>query len=160
MGGAAEYLVATPELAEKRMKTLGNITLLGKNIIIRKCSDISEEDLEIKAILCFGPSENIRNLCTLAYFNEYHSFDLIQMPMGPSCASFLSFPASMVEFTPKNCIIVGPTDPTGNNWFPPDYLSLGIPIELASLMVRDLETSFLFKRTNIAFPSKRTNLFT
>jgi hypothetical protein len=154
-----EYLIASPELAEIRFKSVGKIAPLDKNIIIRKCSDLTEENLEVKAILCFGPSENIRNLCTLAYFNKKSSFDLIQMPMGPSCATFITFPANMAENTPKNCIIIGPTDPTGNYWFPVDYLSMGLPIEIAIQMSNELENSFLSKRPQIAYPQKRINLF-
>lgn len=63
----------------------------------------------------------------------------------------------MVEKSPKNCIIIGPTDPTGNYWFPKNYLSMGIPFEFAIRMARDLDDSFISKRSEIAYPIKRTH---
>ena len=156
--GAAEYLVASPELAESRLKLMGKITPLGKYIIIRACEDISEEKLNVKSILCFGISEQIRNLSMLAYFSSNNPFDLIQMPMGPSCASFVTFPTGMAENGPENRVIIGPTDPTGNYWFPPDYMSMGIPFEVAERMSEDFNNSFITKRSDVAFPKKRANI--
>jgi hypothetical protein len=51
---------------------------------------------------------------------------------------------------------VGPSDPTGNTWFPLDLLIMGIPAELAQQMATDLEESFICKRCKIAYPEKRT----
>jgi len=157
--GASEFLLANPELAEKRLNSLGKITPIGKYIIIQKCDSIEEQDLNIKAFICFGFSEQIRNLCSLAYFGAEKEFN-IQIPWGPSCASFLSYPAGMVEKGPKNCIIIGPTDPTGNYWLPENYLSMGIPFEIAKHMVRDLDYSFISKRSEIAYPVKRSPFIT
>lgn len=157
--GAAEYLIANPTLAESRLKINGKITPLGKNIIFRCCEDIGrEEDLNIKSILCFGISEQIRNLSMLAYFSIKNPFDLIQLPMGPSCASFVTYPSAMVENGPKNCVIIGPTDPTENYWFPPNYLSMGIPFEIAQRMSEDFNDSFIMKRPDVAYPKKRVNI--
>ncbi|MFX1575204.1 MAG: hypothetical protein ACFFB0_20910 [Promethearchaeota archaeon] len=77
------------------------------------------------------------------------------MPWGPSCASFVTYPAGMVENGTKNSIIIGPTDPTGNYWFPENYLSMGLPFEIAKRMANDFESSFIVKRSEIAYPKKR-----
>ncbi len=155
-GGAAEYLISTPDLAESRMLAIGKITPLGKHIVIQACETLAMEPTNPPSILCFGESEQIRNLCTLAYFGSSDPFDLIKTHFGPSCATFVTFPAAMSEKGPKNRAILGPIDPTGNSWFPPTYMSLGIPIELARQMSVDLNDSFLNKRPLIAFPEKRT----
>ena len=152
--GAAEFLIATPDIAEKRLNSIGKITPLGKYIVIRKCDDLDEQNLDVKALLCFGLSEQIRNLCSLAYFRPEKGFN-IQIPWGPSCASFVTYPAGMVESGLKNSIIIGPTDPTGNYWLPQDYLSMGIPFEIAKRMANDLDDSFIIKRSEIAYPIKR-----
>ncbi len=152
--GAAEFLIATPDLAEKRLNSIGKITPLGKYIVIRKCDDLDEQDPDVKALICFGLSEQIRNLCSLAYFRPEKGFN-IQIPWGPSCASFVTYPAGMVENGSENTIIIGPTDPTGNYWFPQDYLSMGIPFEIVKRMVNDLDDSFIIKRSEIAYPIKR-----
>jgi hypothetical protein len=153
--GVSEFLIADPELAEKRLNSIGKITPLGKYIVIQKCESIDEQDLNVKAFICFGISEQIRNLCSLTYFGSEKDYN-IQIPWGPSCASFVSYPAGMTEKGPKNCIIIGPTDPTGNYWFPQNYLSMGIPFEIAIRMARDLDDSFISKRQEIAYPVKRT----
>lgn len=155
-GGAAEFLIATPDLAEKQLKSVGKIIPLGKHIIIRKCDDMDDQDMNVKAFLCFGKPEQIRNLSSLAHFRAENAVN-IQIPWGPSCASFVTFPAGMAENGPKNCIIIGPSDPTGNHWFPRDYLSIGIPFEIAKRMAQDLDQSFIIKRSNIAYPIKRTS---
>ncbi|MHA1291048.1 MAG: DUF169 domain-containing protein [Promethearchaeota archaeon] len=153
----AENLVANPELAEDRLKSIGKITPLGKYTIIRACEDVYEDDIDIKAIIIFGNAEQIRNLCMLAFFKSKTSFNAIQMPWGSSCASFITYPAGLAENGPKECVLLGPMDPTDNYFFPPDLLSIGIPIKIALQMCEDLENSFIIKRRSVAFPQKRAN---
>jgi hypothetical protein len=154
--GAAEFLIANPDLAEKRLSSIGKITPLGKYTVISKCDSIDKQELDIKAVICFGISEQIRNLCSLAYFRAEKGYN-VQIPWGPSCASFVTYPASMAENGPKSTIIIGPTDPTGNYWFPQNYISMGIPYEIAKSMAEDLDNSFITKRSEIAYPIKRTS---
>ena len=124
-------------------------------MVIQKCDEIDDQDLAVKSLLCFGEPEQIRNLCSLAHFRPENVVN-IQIPWGASCASFVTFPAGMTENGPKNSIIIGPSDPTGNYWFPRNYLSIGIPFEIAKRMAQDLDHSFITKRSNIAYPTKRT----
>jgi len=67
----------------------------------------------------------------------------------------ITFPAGMAENAPKDSAYVGPTDPTGNSWLPPDLMAMGIPAELAQKMVSDVEESFISKRSKIAYPENR-----
>ncbi|MFW9970672.1 MAG: DUF169 domain-containing protein [Candidatus Odinarchaeota archaeon] len=156
-GGAAEYLIADPDLSEKQLDSVGRITPINNYIVIQKCDSVGEQDIDVKSFLCFGNSEQIRNLCSLAYFRPEDSFS-IQIPWGPSCASFVTYPAGMAANGSKNCIIIGPTDPTGNFWFPQNYLSMGIPFKIALRMTNDLDESFIIKRPEIAYPVKRKYL--
>ena len=152
----SENLVATPELALDKLNSVGKITPVGKYTIIRVCEDVSEEEaLDVKAIICFGGAEQIRNLCMLAYFDVNTAFNAIQMPWGSSCSSFITHPAGLGENSPKNCVIMGPMDPTDNYFFPPNILSLGIPIDFARRMSSNLENSFIIKRANVAYPEER-----
>ncbi len=155
-GGAAEFLIANPDLAEKQLKSIGKITPLGMYTVIQQCDEIDDQNLEAKAFICFGVSEQIRNLCSLAYFRPENTVT-IQNLWGASCASFVTYPAGMAENSPKNSIIIGPSDPTGNYWFPRNYLSIGIPFEIATRMARDLDQSFITKRSEIAYPVNRTS---
>ena len=152
-GGAAEFLLVNPDRAEHQLKTVGKITPLGKYTVIQKSDSIDGKGINVKAFLCFGYSEQIRNLCSLAYFQPENGF-LVKMPWGPSCASFITYPAGLAN-EPKKSVIIGPTDPTGNYWFPQNFLSLGIPIETAERMANDLDSSFIKKRPEVAYPIKR-----
>lgn len=153
-GGAAEHLKASPELFEESMKRAGKITPSGKYIVIGPCTDNVAPET-VRAIILFAGSEQIRNLCGLAQFNSSDLFFKTVLPGGPTCATMLAFPAGMAENVPKGSAYVGPTDPTGNIWLPPDLMIMGIPTELAQQMASDLEESFICKRSKIAYPKDR-----
>ena len=154
-GGAAEHLKASPELFEESTKRAGKITPPGRYTVIGPCTDnIAPET--VKALVLFAGSEQIRNLCGLAQFNSSDLFFKTVLPGGPTCATMLAFPAGMAENAPKGSAYVGPADPTGNSWLPPDLLIMGIPAELAQQMAADMEESFICKRSKIAYPENRT----
>jgi hypothetical protein len=66
----------------------------------------------------------------------------------------LTFPASMAENAPKDSAYIGPVDPTGNSWLPPELMIMGIPAAVAQQMAADLKESFICKRNRIAYPEK------
>lgn len=156
--GAAEFLRASPELVEENRKLMGKIMPSGKYVVIRPCADLVSEDPGVRSILCFGTAEQIRNMCSLVHFRSRDPFREVLVPQGPSCASFVSYAAGMVENAPTDAVFVGPCDPTGNSWFPQDHLSLAIPIKTARRMAVDLENSFIIKRATVAYPERRTHL--
>ena len=152
--GAAEFLRASPELVEENRRLMGKITPPGKYLVIQSCSDLVSEDRGVRSILCFGIAEQIRNLCSLVQFRSRDPFREVLIPQGASCASFVSYAAGMVENAPANAVFVGPCDPTGNSWFPPDHLSIALPIKMAKRISEDLENSFIIKRPNVAYPKR------
>ena len=156
--GAAEYLRATPQLVEEHQQRIGKITPLGRYMVIRPCSDLVNEDPGVKSILCFATAERIRNMCSLAQFRSTDAFHEVLAPWGASCSSFVSYAAGIVENAPTDAVFLGPCDPTGNSWFPQDHLSLAIPMKVARRMAQDLESSFIIKRPNVAYPDERTPL--
>jgi hypothetical protein len=153
--GAAEYLRATPELVEENARKIGKITPPGRYVVIRPCSDLEGDDPGVRSIVLFGEPEHIRNLCCLVQFGSVDPFEEVLAPSGPSCASFITYAAGMAEKAPKNVAIIGPFDPTGNRWFPPELMSLALPIGLARRMCDDIPSSFLAKRRGVVFPTKR-----
>jgi hypothetical protein len=156
--GQAEFLRATPELVQENQESVGKITPLGKYVIIRPCADLTNSDPGVRSILCFGEAEQIRNMCSLVHFRSQDPFRDVLVPQGASCASFVSYAAGMAENAPKQAVFVGPCDPTGNAWFPPNYLSMAIPIQIAIRMSEDLENSFIIKRATVAYPEQRIKL--
>ena len=153
-GGEAEYLKASPEHVEGFLEAIGEIKSPGKYIVVQKCEDITD-DVKVKSILCFGNGEQIRNLSSLIHFRRKDPFNAISMPFGPSCATFITYPAGMAEKAPEETAFVGPVDPTGNMWFPPEFMAIGIPLDVVEGMVEDLENSFVVKRPEVANPSNR-----
>jgi len=152
--GAAEHLKAISELFEEQRKRAGRVTPPDKYIVIGPCADDITSD-KIRSLILFAGSEQIRNLCGLAQFNSSDPFFKTVLPAGATCSTMITFPASMAENAPKDSAYIGPTDPTGNPWLPPELMIMGIPIALALQMAADLEKSFICKRSRIAYPEKR-----
>lgn len=156
--GAAEYLRATPYIAEKSFLNAGRITPLGRHIVVQACADLDGDDPGVKSVLCFGTGEQIRNICALVQFRIVDPFSGIIAAQGPSCASFVTYASGMAENAPKDTVILGPCDPTGNSWFPQDMLSIAIPIKVARRMADDLDDSFIRMRPHVAYPDRRTKI--
>ena len=153
-GGAAEHLKATPELFDEYKARAGKITPPGNYTVISPCDDSVSMD-KVRSFLLFAGSEQIRNLCGLAQFNSGDTFFKTLIPGGPTCATMITYPAGMAANAPKDSAYIGPVDPTGNLWFPPDLMVMGIPAGLARQMAADADASFIGKRSRIAFPEHR-----
>ena len=156
--GQAEFLRATPELFERNRRTIGEIIPLDRYTVIQPCTDLTDEDPGVRSIVCFGTAEQVRNLISLIHFRTQDPFHNTLAPQGAACASFVSYAAGMVENCPPDSAFFGPSDPTGNRWFPENYLSLAIPIRIARGMADDLENSFIMKRPTVAYPEQRLKL--
>lgn len=156
--GEAEFLKSSPEIYDQWHEFLGEITPPGKYLLISKFSDL-EEEADIKSVVCFGKGEDIRNLSSLIHFRTVNPFNAVSMAMGPSCATFVTYPARLAANTPKDMAFVGPVDPTGNRWFPQEYIALGIPFDMVLKMHDDVDNSFVEKRPHIAYPQERDNIF-
>ncbi len=157
-GGAAEHLKASPELFEEQKERAGKITPPGKYIVISPCTGKYTDEISpeaVRSLILFAGCEHIRNLSGLAQFNNSDPFFKTVIPAGATCSMMITFPAGMAENAPKDSAYVGPTDPTGNPWLPPELMIMGIPSGLAQQMTTDLEESFICKRSRIAYPENR-----
>lgn len=155
--GEGEYLKAGPEYVEESFEAIGEMNLPGKYLVIQKCKDLGE-DANVKAVLCFGKGEQIRNLGGLIHFRTKNPFNSIDMPFSAACATLVSYPAGIAENTPKETAFVGPVDPTVNVFFPEDYMAIGIPLGMAVKMHEDLEDSFIIKQPHVAYPETRDKI--
>jgi hypothetical protein len=154
-GGMAEYYKASSEIAEKSIGAVGKLTPLGKYVVISGCENLPFGDPGVKAIICFGSAQQIRNLCGLIQFRSTRPFNSIVVPWGAACATMLTYPAGIAEKAPDGAAFVGPTDPTGNSRFPESHLVIGIPIKIARQMCEDLDDSFIVKKPGLAYPRRR-----
>jgi len=153
--GGAEYLKRTPELVDAMQTSAGKITPLGKYTVFRPCSTVEGEAPEVASFLCLGTAESIRVLCALNSFGTADTFGSAIMPAGSACASLVTYPSGMSPKAPRECVYLGPTDPTVDSFFPDSFLGLGIPRRVAERMVNDIDASFVGKRPKVAYPEKR-----
>ncbi len=149
--GEAEFLKASPEVVRESKKAVGTISPLGSYTVISPCEECAK-DTDVKAIICFGNAEQIRNLCSLIHFGSIEPFNAVNCAWGPFCSTILTYPAGLTEKAPKDSAYIGPVDPTGNCWFPEDHMALGIPIKLAIRICEDVDKSFITKRPQVAYP--------
>ena len=152
--GAAEFLKRDPGTTEESIARVGKITPPAKFIVIAPFQKKMENG-RLMSVLCFGRAENVRNLIGLAVFGSDDTFGTCIAPWGPACSSMITYASGMAEKAPPGALIVGPSDPTVNEWLPPDMMTLSIPIAVAERMAADVDASFLTKRPKVAFPEKR-----
>ena len=152
-GGAAEFLKSGPEKVEACFKAMGKVTPPGRYLIVSACDVLPDENPGVRSICCFGTAEQIRNMAALVHFDQDDPFSPVIVPWGPSCATFISYPAGMAENAPSDTAFMGPQDPTQNHTLPPDMMALGIPAEIAERMVKNLDASFIIRRPQVAFPN-------
>ena len=157
MGGTAEYLKPSPEAADRFFKAPGKITPPGRYISLAGYDQI-DDDADVLSFILIGNAESVRNLGGLVHFAFEDIFTSVLMPGGPSCASMVAYAAGMAERAPRNAAFVGPVDPTGNDWLPPDIMSMAIPFTVARSMAESVDPSFLSKRPRVAFPDTRLGL--
>lgn len=151
-GGAAEYLKATPDLVDRCFEALGTITPPGKFLVVQACETLPDPEPPILAVCLFGNAEQVRNLSALVHFDRDDPFTPVIVPWGPSCSTFITYPAGLAEKAPADTAFVGPQDPTQNHGLPRDTMAIGIPAATAVRMARNLENSFVVRRPNVAFP--------
>jgi hypothetical protein len=91
-------------------------------------------------------------MAALVHFDREDPFSPVIVPWGSACSTYITFPAGMAEGTPKDTAFMGPQDPTQNHSLPPGMMAMGIPAELAVRMVKNLDSSFVIRRPQVAFP--------
>src|SRR5271157_1863526 len=151
----SECYLNSPETAEDVIKQIGKINALPEYLTISPCEQLDGENVDAKAILCYGTAEQIRNLSALGHFRGQDIYHNVIMPFGSACTTLITFPAEMAEFGPRNAIFVGPVDPTINHVIDPNYLFIAIPFQKAVEMASDSGSSFLNRHTSVAFPKHR-----
>jgi len=140
-----KYLKEDEQVAFEMYKSIGKITPIGKYVIMEACEDIYG-DPGVKCIVYFGTGEQIRDLCTLAYFRARDVSSAVSVPWGPACATLVTYPACMCENISHSQVFIGPTDPSAMEWLPDNYMAMGIPLKIAVQMAEDIEKSFISKR--------------
>ena len=149
--GAAEYLKRDPDLVLRSLEAIGPMRPPGKVLgFFPVTREFTGRPL---SLLLFGDAEQVRALSGLAHYGSQDPINEVRLPWGPSCATFVTYPAGMAENMPP-CCITGPCDPTGDDWFPQEKMSFAMPMETALRMATDAPSSFLALRAKVAFPDR------
>ncbi len=141
-GLTPKRLKKSREIAQKTISSIGKVLPLGRYVVMSCCEGL-QDDRGVRCIICFGSSEQIRNLCALAHYASRDVFDPISIPWGPSCATMITYPAGMAENAPSDMLFVGPSDPSASVWLPKGCLVVGIPVKMARMMAECAKQSFL-----------------
>ena len=152
-GGAAEVLKIRSRKGRGLLQSNGEGHTPGKYLVISACDALPDPSPDIRSVCCFGTAEQVRNMAALVHFDRDDPFSPVIVPWGPSCATFISYPAGLAANAPANTAFMGPQDPTQNHTLPPDMMALGIPADLAARMVKNLDASFITRRPKVAFPN-------
>jgi hypothetical protein len=97
-------------------------------------------------------------MAALIHFDRDDPFSPVIVPWGSACSTYITFPAGLADYTPRDTAFMGPQDPTQNHSLPPDMMALGIPAEMAAGMVKNLNASFIVRRPQVAFPNHEKRL--
>lgn len=157
-GGAAEYLKADPELVERCMLSAGPIHPPGKYLIVQACETLPDPGPAIRSLCCFGTAEQIRNIAALIHFDRDDPFSPVIVPWGSACSTYITFPAGLADKTPLDTAFMGPQDPTQNHSLPPEMMAIGIPVDMAERMEKNIDASFIIRRPQVAFPNHEKQL--
>jgi hypothetical protein len=143
------------EVCLATIRDMGKFVPAGKYVVMQALDDMDESPKDMRSVLCFGKSEQVRNLGGLIHFSEPRAFTPIMAPWGSGCGNFVVYPAGMAAGCPKDTAILSPFVPEGNKWFPEDMLALGIPIAMARRMAEGYGSSFAVKKPDIAYPAAK-----
>ncbi len=157
-GGVAEYLKVDPELVERCMLTAGPIHPPAKHLVVQACETLSDPGPAIRSLCYFGTAEQIRNMAVLIHFDRDDPFSPVIVPWGSACSTYLTCPAGLADKTPHDTAFMGPQDPTQNHSLPPEMMAIGIPVDTAERMVKNLDASFIIRRPQVAFPNHEKQL--
>lgn len=151
--GEAEFLKRDAATVMRSREAIGAITTPAK--VLGFFPVTREYEGRPLSLLLFGNAEQVRALAGLAHYGSSDALNEVRMPWGPTCASFITYPAGMAEKMPR-CCIVGPVDPTTDDAFPQERMSFAMSAETAMRMAADIPGSFLTQRTKVVFPERRT----
>lgn len=147
-GYSPKYLKENEQVALEMYKSIGKVKPLGNFVVVEACEAI-QGGPDIKCMILFGTSGQVRDLCALAYFRARDVLSGVSVPWGPACATLITYPARISENVLNGHVFIGPIDPSAREWLPDNYMAMGIPLKIAVQMAEDVEKSFISKRAKV-----------
>lgn len=116
-----------------------------KRFIVFKRWDLIEEGEEPEVVIFFATPDVLSGLFTLAGFDESGDNTVI-VPFGSGCSSIVQRPYLEKDLPNPRCVI-GMFDPSARPYVPANTLSFSAPMNKFSLMIDNMEESFLITST-------------
>ncbi len=134
----------SPEVVDETQKHLVQLPSEGKNLIVKRWDNLTEQD-EPDVVIFFAQPEVLSGLFTLANFDQVDPQGVIT-PFGAGCGSVIHYPYLEKDKENPKCVL-GMFDPSVRPCVPVNSLSFAIPMKKFIAMVSYMEESFLITPT-------------
>ena len=135
-----ERYVKSPEMVDDIMKNTPSFTAPHQYIVFKRWDKLTAADTP-EVVIFFAVPDVLAGLFTLARFDETDR-GAIQVPFGSGCASIVQNPY-LEQQSEHPRAIIGMFDPSARVCVPPDVLTIAIPMKKFTVMVDNMEESFL-----------------
>lgn len=143
-GVEGERYKQTPELVDDWEKLIPFFPSLGKDLVITRWDQLTEQD-NPEVVIFFARPEVMSGLFTLANFDQSDPNGVI-CPMGAGCSSIIYYPwLEQQKESPK--VVLGMFDPSARPCVPLDVLTMAFPMKKFARVIGYMEESFLITKT-------------
>jgi len=135
-----ERYVKSPELVKRIMEQATAFTAPGKFVVFKRWDKLEASD-EPEVVIFFAQPDVLAGLFTRARFDETDR-GAVQTPFGSGCSTIILYPY-LEKTSGHPRAIIGMFDPSARPFVPKDILTLSVPINKFTIMVDNMEESFL-----------------
>jgi hypothetical protein len=133
----------TPEIVDETVRRMESLPSEGKGLLFRRWDKLGEDDRP-QVVIFFARPEVISGLFTLANFDRVDPG--VMCPFGSGCSSIIYYPW-LEEQKEDPLSVLGMFDPSARKCVEPDILTFSVPMKKFTLMIADMEESFLITET-------------
>jgi uncharacterized protein (DUF169 family) len=134
----------TPELVKELMKKVPKFEAPEKFIVFKRWDNLEETD-EPEVVIFFAQPDVLSGLFTLANFDAGDPNGVFS-PFSAGCGSIVQYPYLEKESdSPK--AVVGMFDVSARPYVPEDVLTFSVPMSKFTLMINNIEDSFLITKS-------------
>ncbi len=139
-----ERYIRTPEMVKELLKHQAHLGMENKYIIFKRWDMLTESD-NPDVVIFFATPDVLSGLYTLANFDQTDPNTTIT-PFGAGCSSIVRHPY-LESLSPNPKAIIGMFDPSARPCVPANTLSFAVPMKRFTLMIEQMEESFLITET-------------
>ena len=134
----------TPEMVDETTHRMESLPSEGKGLLFKRWDKLDGNDNPEVAIF-FARPEVLSGLFTLANFDQVEP-DGVICPFGSGCSSIIHYPW-LEQQKERPRAVLGMFDPSARKCIAADLLSFAVPMKKFTVMIADMEESFLTTET-------------